>query len=197
MTREDFDFKKETLNINKTWGYHKDAPEGFGETKNKQSIRKISVDKETLKLFKDFFNKTEVHEDNEHRLVFFNDPNTKYKVISNTYVNRVLREILKELDIEPIITIHGLRHTHASLLIYKKDISINYISERLGHGDVTTTHRRYSHVIRELREKDEKRSKEVISCLFKKHPKVLIKMNEKTFLSISSYIPKKICSNIR
>ena len=63
---------------------------------------------------------------------------------------------------------HGLRHTHASLLLYRKDISVNYISERLGHGSVTTTLRKYAHVIRELREEDEASSKEVISELFEK-----------------------------
>src|SRR5690625_3487972 len=69
LTRNDFDFDNETLNIDKTWGYYKDAPEGFGETKNKQSIRKISVDEYTLDVFKDYFEETDIEEENKHELV--------------------------------------------------------------------------------------------------------------------------------
>ncbi|WP_342768825.1 hypothetical protein [Saliterribacillus persicus] len=45
---------------------------------------------------------------------------------------------------------HGLRHTHGSVLLYKK-VSIYYVSERLGHGDIETILLEYSHVVRELR----------------------------------------------
>ncbi|WP_318246279.1 tyrosine-type recombinase/integrase [Bacillus sp. PS06] len=50
---------------------------------------------------------------------------------------------------------HGLRHTHASVLLYRK-VDINYVSERLGHSNIETTYKHYSHVIKELREEDEK-----------------------------------------
>lgn len=89
---------------------------------------------------------------NIHQLVFYS-PSSKYKVISNTNANKLLRKVLTELKIDPII-MHGLRHTHASVLLYKK-VSIYYVSERLGHGDIDTTLREYTHVIKELREKDE------------------------------------------
>ncbi|MFJ8101105.1 MULTISPECIES: tyrosine-type recombinase/integrase [unclassified Lysinibacillus] len=49
-----------------------------------------------------------------------------------------MKKILVDLGIEPI-TIHGLRHTHACVLLYKK-ISIYYVCERLGHKDIETTH---------------------------------------------------------
>ena len=61
---------------------------------------------------------------------------------------------MKELNIDPI-SIHGLRHTHASILLYRR-VSIYYVSERLGHKDIDTTHKYYSHVIKELREEDAK-----------------------------------------
>lgn len=41
LTRNDFDFVNNTISINKTWGYMKRNPEGFGPTKNEQSNRKI------------------------------------------------------------------------------------------------------------------------------------------------------------
>lgn len=52
------------------------------------------------------------------------------------------------------ISIHGLRHTHASVSLYKK-VSIYYVSERLGHSDIETTMNEYSHVLKEIREDDE------------------------------------------
>lgn len=62
--------------------------------------------------------------------------------------------MLKSLDIGTI-SVHGLRHTHASILLYRK-VSIYYVSERLGHKDIDTTLKYYSHIIKELRTRDEK-----------------------------------------
>jgi integrase len=50
---------------------------------------------------------------------------------------------------------HGLRHTHASVLLYKK-VSIYYVSERLGHSDIETTLKEYTHEVKELRVEDER-----------------------------------------
>ncbi|WP_343781037.1 site-specific integrase [Virgibacillus salarius] len=149
MTRKDFNFKKNTISINKTWGYMKRNTEGFAPTKNEQSIRVIKIDQRTMAHFKKLFQSTP---DNIHQLVFYS-PNSKYKVISNTNANKLLKKLLINLKINPI-TMHGLRHTHASVLLYKK-VSIYYVSERLGHGDIETTLREYSHVVRELRVEDE------------------------------------------
>lgn len=155
LTRNDFDFSKNTITIDKTWGYTKRMSEGFGPTKNKQSERVIKIDKKTMNLFKQLFFKTP---DNLHRLVFYS-PYSKYKVISNATANKQLKKTLHDLGIDPI-SVHGLRHTHASILLYKK-VSIYYVSERLGHRDIETTLGEYSHVIKELREEDENASAEV------------------------------------
>lgn len=44
------------------------------------------------------------------------------------------------------VTLHGLRHTHASLLL-KKGIPIQYVSARLGHESIEITYRTYSHFL--------------------------------------------------
>jgi integrase len=149
LTKGDFNFRNNTITVNKTWGYMKRNPEGFGPTKNEQSIRTIRMDDRSMNHFKKLIESTP---DNLHQLVFYS-PNSKYKVISNTVANNLLRKILIELGIDPI-TIHGLRHTHASVLLYKK-VSIYYVSERLGHSDIETTLKEYTHVVKELREEDE------------------------------------------
>ncbi|KIL35124.1 integrase [Cohnella kolymensis] len=149
LTRKDFDFKKSQINIDKTWGYTKKMHQGFGPTKNEHSVRKIKMDKTTMSIFKNYFDCTP---DNILGLVFYS-PSSKYKVLCNTAVNKVLKKILGKLNIDPISP-HGLRHTHASILLYKR-ASIYYVSERLGHGDIETTLAYYAHIIKELREQDE------------------------------------------
>ncbi|QDP39453.1 tyrosine-type recombinase/integrase [Radiobacillus deserti] len=99
------------------------------------------------------FNNILSEKDTEHQLVFYS-PHSKYKVIGNSIVNNLLRETLKELRITKPITVHGLRHTHASVLLYKK-VSIQYVSERLGHSNIETTLNKYAHLIAELYEEDE------------------------------------------
>lgn len=50
----------------------------------------------------------------------------------------------------PQITIHGLRHTHATILLIKGE-NIKIISERLGHTSTQITWDTYSHVLPEMR----------------------------------------------
>ncbi|ARK30089.1 site-specific integrase [Halalkalibacter krulwichiae] len=152
LTRKDFDFINNTILIEKTWGYMKRSPEGFGPPKNNASHRIIKIDEKTINAFRRLF---ETSPPNMYQLVFYS-PQSMYKVISNTNANKLLLKTLTELGINPI-TMHGLRHTHASVLLYKK-ISINYVSERLGHKDIDTTYKYYSHVLKELREEDEKKT---------------------------------------
>lgn len=157
LTRKDFDFKTNKININKTWGYTKKMHEGYGPTKNEQSVRKIKMDDKTMKAFEDFFNKTP---ENIHKLVFYS-PSSKYKVLSNGGANKALESILDSIGIKGTICVHGLRHTHASVSLYK-GASIYYVSERLGHGDIETTMKYYAHIVKELRERDE----EIVVNLF-------------------------------
>lgn len=159
LTRKDFNFKENTISVNKSWGYLPSTEQGKRTTKTKNSNRIIKMDKRTMNAFEKLFNETP---ENIHKLVFYN-PASKYKVFSNTGVNKALKKLLNELNIEPI-SIHGLRHTHASILFYK-GISIQYISERLGHADVDTTIRVYTHLISELRKADEENTIKILAAL--------------------------------
>lgn len=44
------------------------------------------------------------------------------------------------------VTFHGLRHTHASLLL-KQGVPIQYVSMRLGHESIEITYKTYSHFL--------------------------------------------------
>lgn len=151
LTRKDFDFINNTINVEKTWLYM-GSEIGFGSTKNDESMRVIKIDRKTMEAFRRLFNTTPT---NINQLVFFS-PQSRYKVISNSGANKSLKVLLEGLGIDPI-TMHGLRHTHASVLLYQK-VSMNYVSERLGHKDVETTWKTYSHILNEMRTEDEEKT---------------------------------------
>jgi len=72
--------------------------------------------------------------------------------VFNSTVNNRLKVICEKAKI-PVITIHGLRHSHASLLIFA-NVSIASVAKRLGHSSMTTTQETYLHIIKELENQD-------------------------------------------
>ena len=72
--------------------------------------------------------------------------------VYNSTVNDILERYCRKLEI-PVISVHGLRHTHASILLYA-GVSIASVARRLGHASMTTTQKTYLHVIQELENQD-------------------------------------------
>ncbi len=140
ITPEDFDFNHQFLSINKTWNYKGDG--GFVPTKNKSSVRKVQLDWQLVIQFSELTKNLPK-----------NEPIFKFKKkIYNSTANDVLFRHCKKNNI-PAITIHGLRHTHASLLLFA-GVSIASVARRLGHASMNTTQKTYLHIIRELENKD-------------------------------------------
>ena len=48
------------------------------------------------------------------------------------------------------ISFHGLRHTHATLLIFNGE-NVKVVSERLGHTDIRMTLNTYTHVMKDMK----------------------------------------------
>ena len=139
LTPNDFDFSYQTVSVNKTWDYK--GKGGFLPTKNKSSIRKIQIDWQTTSQFVRL-----VKEMNENEPIFINGK------VYNSTINNILARHCKQLGI-PIISIHGLRHTHASLLLFA-GVSMASVARRLGHSSMTTTQKTYLHIIHELENQD-------------------------------------------
>lgn len=150
LSIEDINFKENTIKIYRQWRYKENG--GFGPLKNESSERTIGLDKKTMYILKKRVLKIKNHPQNENHLVFY-APDSPIQVITNDRLNDVLRASIKKLKIKPVITVHGLRHTHASVLLYK-DISVLYVSERLGHASIDITTSTYAHLLKELRERD-------------------------------------------
>jgi integrase len=66
------------------------------------------------------------------------------------YLNEKLNILIKKHNLHSI-TIHGLRHTHASLL-FEAGASIKKVQERLGHTDIQMSMNIYTHVTNTLKE---------------------------------------------
>ena len=139
ITPADFDFAHQNVSVSKTWDYK--GKGGFSPTKNASSVRKIQIDWQTVVQFSSL-----VQNLPEDRPIF-----VKQKIYNST-VNDVLERHCKEAGI-PVITIHGLRHTHASLLLFA-GVSTASVARRLGHASMTTTQKTYLHIIQELENKD-------------------------------------------
>ena len=145
LTPADFDYENQQININKSWNY-KFKDYGFQPTKNKSSNRKIFVDDSTLKAFKKL-----IKEKDPDQPIFVNQD----QKIFNSTVNSRLATLCRHANI-PTISIHGLRHTHASLLLFQ-GVSVLSVSRRLGHANITTTQETYLHIIKELETKDNRK----------------------------------------
>lgn len=139
LTPKDFDFSHQTLSISKTWDYKGNG--GFLPTKNKSSVRKIQMDWLTVMQFARLVKN--LHED---------EPIFVEGTVYNSTVNGILERHCKNAGI-PVISVHGLRHTHASLLLFA-GVSIASVARRLGHASMTTTQKTYLHIIQELESKD-------------------------------------------
>jgi integrase len=155
LTKEDVDFDSATLNIDKTWDYKFGG--GFTETKNTSSIRKIGVDKEFLRVMEIYFWWLDKHNIKTDQGAIF----VKEKVkVHNSLPNSILKRIFECLEIEPI-SLHKLRHTHASILI-AQGISLQVIAKRLGHSDTSMIQKTYGHLLESVEERENKRILEVI-----------------------------------
>lgn len=140
LTPDDFDFAHQTLSISKTWDYKGGG--GFLPTKNASSVRKIQIDWQTVIQFSEL-----VRTLPPDKPLFVKGP-----CVYNSTANDILARHCQRAKI-PVISMHGLRHTHASLLLFA-GVSIASVARRLGHASMTTTQKTYLHIIQELENQD-------------------------------------------
>lgn len=112
----------------------------FLTPKSKKSRRKIRLDwklRLEIKLLEKYYTKMYGYFDKSF-FIFGG-----LKPLSTTTLDRKKNNYCKIAGVKQI-TIHGFRHSHATLLYHKK-IKIKYIQMRLGHADVSTTINTYVH----------------------------------------------------
>lgn len=141
LTPDDFNFRQQSVSISKTWDYK--GKGGFLPTKNRSSERKVQIDWQTVIQFSELIKGLP-----EDKPIFIKEN----KKIYNSTINDKLARLCKKSNV-PIISIHGLRHTHASLLLFA-GVSTASVARRLGHSSINTTQKTYLHIIQELENKD-------------------------------------------
>lgn len=143
LTPECFDFTNQTLSVRYSWDY-RHTNGGFQPTKNPSSVRKIQLDWQTTMQFSQLL----------HDLPS-DEPIFVHGRVFNATVNRHLKVLCEKAKV-PTLSIHGLRHTHASLLLFA-GVSVASVARRLGHANMATTQSTYLHIIQELESKDGER----------------------------------------
>lgn len=139
LTPKDFDFAHQSISVNKTWNYKGEG--GFMPTKNKSSVRKVQIDWQMVIQFSELIKGL-----SDDEPIFIKDK------VYNSTVNDILSRHCKRANVL-VISVHGLRHTHASILLFA-GVSIASVARRLGHSSMNTTQKTYLHIIQELENRD-------------------------------------------
>lgn len=124
----------------------------FVPPKNKTSVRYIPISEETIEVLKslkkiqEVFNR-ELDLENSRDLVFYHYGYRNYVPNIGT-VNKALHVLLTKLNISPMISTKGVRHTYGSYL-WHKGIDLGVIAKILGHKDISMLVKVYGHTLEE------------------------------------------------
>ncbi|WP_431027813.1 tyrosine-type recombinase/integrase [Lysinibacillus sp. LZ02] len=153
LSWNDLNFTTNELRINKALSRGKDNKLYIKSTKTGVA-RTIKMDDKTMTILKEWKKKQK----QDYLVLGFNTMQPKQLVFSNevneylqpTKTRKWILHIQKNYGLGTI-TIHGLRHTHCSLL-FEAGASLKEVQDRLGHSDVQTTMNIYAHVTKEAKE---------------------------------------------
>ena len=122
--------------------------------KTRNSIRVVTIDKDTasrLQSWKDAQQQyaTTVGDlfNNSHNLLFTNSSGGF--VSFENFRNRVFDPMVQAAGLPDTVTMHSLRHTHATQLL-GAGVDAKTVSKRLGHSSVAFTLQTYTHVMNEM-----------------------------------------------
>ena len=132
LTLDDFNFEAKTMSINKS--YTKlEGKDYISKPKTSKSERSININISLSNLVQEYV---------EH--LYDYNPTQRLFEISKANIRKRMETATIKAGLKKI-RVHDLRHSHASLLI-EQGFSPLLISERLGHEDIRTTLKTYSHL---------------------------------------------------
>ncbi|HHG7529647.1 TPA: tyrosine-type recombinase/integrase [Streptococcus pneumoniae] len=149
LTWDEVDELNEQL---KTYRRYNTAIHKFTPLKNNTSIRLVPITSDMLSLLKtlkilQLKTNKELNIDNENNLIFQHFGYV-YDVPDIATVNKAIKVMLKELQIFPLITTKGARHTYGSYL-WHNNIDLGVIAKILGHKDISMLIDVYGHTLEE------------------------------------------------
>lgn len=151
LTWNDVNFTDNTISITKTQTKNEKGKIIVSDPKTKTSKRVLDMDIETMQILHrwkvsqaSYLLKQGINATQAGQLVFSNKCND---LLSPHTVRGWYNRIAKAGNL-PHITLHGFRHTHATLL-FSAGASVKEVQTRLGHSNVTTTLDIYTHLTRQ------------------------------------------------
>lgn len=132
LTRNDIDFSSHTISVNKTFMRLK-GKDHVSSPKTESSIRTVSMPEFLCEELQEYL-----------ALLYNNNPDDRIFSVTKSALTRQFHKYAQMAGLRRI-TIHGLRHSHVSLLISKK-YDIFEVSKRIGHKSVKTTQDTYGHL---------------------------------------------------
>lgn len=136
LTLRDINFTQSTISVTKTY-QHIHGRDIISTPKTPSSVRNVSIPSFLCDELKEYVNL--LYEPGLDDRLF---KITKSSLTKNFHT-------LSEVAGLPRITIHGLRHSHVSLLISKK-YDIFEVSKRIGHKSIKTTQDIYGHLFNDV-----------------------------------------------
>ena len=131
LTPKDFDFKAETVTINKSYQRLK-GRDVITTPKTKKSNRTIKMPKFLCEEMQEYLG-----------MFYGSGENDRIFPVSKSYMHHEMDRGVKESGVKRI-KIHDLRHSHVSLLI-EMGFTALAIADRLGHESIEVTYR-YAHL---------------------------------------------------
>jgi len=157
LTWDDVDLKKGCLDVSKTLLSSRNGKPVTGPPKTESSNRKVFLDPSTVEVLKahraaQIEQRLRTQNWQSHNLIFCRQDGGAENYSKYNYILRRQKQVLP-------ISVHSLRHTHATFLL-NKGISEIVIADRLGHtvkknllGISITMTARYTHVTDDMRKK--------------------------------------------
>ncbi|AKP63739.1 bacteriophage integrase [Levilactobacillus koreensis JCM 16448] len=149
LTWHDINFKQGTLHVNKTITQGTGGKQIVQPPKTSSGRRTIILDHDTVEYLK----KWRVRQQRVYLMLGYNTMQPEQLVFANSKngmkslntPGKWLHAIVDDKPELPNITIHKLRHTHATILL-EAGASIKEVQDRLGDTDVDTVMNVYAHV---------------------------------------------------
>ena len=154
LTWKDIDFDKSVL---KTYRRYNTGTHKFVPPKNKTSIRTVPIDEKSLIILKSLqdqqkrINK-ELGMANDINFVFQHNA-LRYDIPLIESVSKAIKEMLKSLNIKPLLSTKGARHTYGSVLLHR-GIDMGVVARLLGHKDISMLIEVYGHTLQERVEEE-------------------------------------------
>lgn len=144
---EDIDFRTGKVSITKTYQYVSREGAQFFDTKNKRSVRSVTIPKSVLDRLLEIRTEGGVIRFGPLCKGRYGDE----RMAPTTFRAHYKKIYAEKLPDQPYITPKNLRHSHATILL-KQGVDIKTIADRLGHSNVSTTTKFYLQPVEALDE---------------------------------------------